>query len=749
MASVADVSYSGLDESRRGAEAMETSQTNSRPVGSPMPVDDGGMQAALSQFLGRLTPSRMFELKPVMALSVGYQMRICQVRTPYQFGTGFLIGPDTILTNYHVIRDIAGRDGNADCVRDTKVIFDYAADFNADVTPVRRVRLARRRWLTCFANYSDAEADGDFSVAPEEEALDFAVLRLDGRPGDDRVKLIDGETQRGWFDLRQAVPPPKPGTTVFIYHHSQGGPAKWSVGTCLASQWQTRIRYDANSEDGSSGGLVVDQDLRWVGLHHAAPDGWNQGIPLVLICRYLDAATRRAFVIQSVGEEDTDCRKRADNVLHLLIEPACRKAGYGAVRASDLTSEKLTEPIISSLSTEPLVIADLTGPWSLNVMLEIGFRIGTGKPILLIVDAQREKDLPLHLRDRRMIVVDLNKVGSAKDDLSARIQLRDDDLFRHAWRSQYAYVDFRLAPDDPTESVVTYANEAALLLYGYRRAEDIIGKSVEQADSQLTSYMSGEHKAAYLADQATGVAPVLELAQQDVPRQLEVFARVPIWLTRHPEHCQNGRVYLPILVHYKFDREQRAYMIRTAFLDITSWAAVGLHVDREKGVLRIPDMFQETARFEYDICLCYDINDRSAGMALRGLLAGMGFRVWPSATFSREDDCALSPDDAREALSLSHVAAVVIGQQGIGRWKDPGFAEAILEHCRVKQGKVAFRILLVGEQEWSREISNEHKEVLERCPFLTVTKNDTGQIGIAYGDFVWNFLSMVRDLIQL
>ena len=49
----------------------------------------------------------------------------------------------------------------------------------------------------------------------------------------------------------------------------------------------TRLRYNANSRDGSSGAPCLNADLRLVGLHHAHdpayPPAWNQAIPVGLI----------------------------------------------------------------------------------------------------------------------------------------------------------------------------------------------------------------------------------------------------------------------------------------------------------------------------------------------------------------------------------------------------------------------------------------------------------------------------------
>jgi V8-like Glu-specific endopeptidase len=61
------------------------------------------------------------------------------------------------------------------------------------------------------------------------------------------------------------------------------------VGVVVAAVTPLRLRYDADTEAGSSGGLVLNQQLQPIALHHAGDPAaalratYNQGIPLPLI----------------------------------------------------------------------------------------------------------------------------------------------------------------------------------------------------------------------------------------------------------------------------------------------------------------------------------------------------------------------------------------------------------------------------------------------------------------------------------
>src|SRR5689334_14843962 len=48
-------------------------------------------------------PFKEYDLRPLMRNAERYQARVCKVSTPLEAGTGFLVGPDVVLTNYHVV----------------------------------------------------------------------------------------------------------------------------------------------------------------------------------------------------------------------------------------------------------------------------------------------------------------------------------------------------------------------------------------------------------------------------------------------------------------------------------------------------------------------------------------------------------------------------------------------------------------------------------------------------------------------
>ena len=138
-------------------------------------------------------------------------------------------------------------------------------------------------WIVAQSPYSAADLAPDVGL-PAETELDFALLRIDSTS----VPALLAAS-RGWVDLGSLPPLPQQGAFVFVLQHPKGMPLQHSMGVIQQQATPLRLRYDADTEPGSSGGLVLDQELRPVALHHAGdPDSkikarYNQGIPLHLI----------------------------------------------------------------------------------------------------------------------------------------------------------------------------------------------------------------------------------------------------------------------------------------------------------------------------------------------------------------------------------------------------------------------------------------------------------------------------------
>ncbi len=216
--------------------------------------------------------------------------QVCWVDIPGGGGTGFLVGPDLVLTNDHVIDRL--REGQASW-QDVKCRFDFKKAIDGSPVDQKKqteVKLDATKWLVDRLPPSKYDWDPNLSNASPQE-LDYALLRLAERVGDRPVggDTVDPRAEpRGWIDASVKPPALAAGNQVFLLQHPRGEPLQLAIGTVKEFNANgTRLRYDANSRDGSSGSPCFNADLQLVALHHAHDTGfppkWNQAIPFGVI----------------------------------------------------------------------------------------------------------------------------------------------------------------------------------------------------------------------------------------------------------------------------------------------------------------------------------------------------------------------------------------------------------------------------------------------------------------------------------
>lgn len=195
-------------------------------------------------------------------------------------GTGFLVGPDTILTNWHVVERAVGSK-QLDKVR---CRFDYVMNSDASREDGTLVALHAEGCLDS-SPYSPAEATPTPDTPPPEaDELDYALLRLESAVGLNSV----GGAPRGWVKLDENAPEPAKDQPILIVQHPDGAPMKLAMDTQAIlgrNENGTRLRYSTNTESGSSGSPCFSMDWELVALHHFGDPAWsnpkfNQGVPI-------------------------------------------------------------------------------------------------------------------------------------------------------------------------------------------------------------------------------------------------------------------------------------------------------------------------------------------------------------------------------------------------------------------------------------------------------------------------------------
>ncbi len=133
------------------------------------------------------------------------------------------------------------------------------------------------------------------------------------------------------------------------------------------------------------------------------------------------------FVISPIGEEGTEVRRRADQVLKHVIEPSLAECGFEAVRADKMPEPgMITSQVIQHIVDAPLVIADLTGS-NPNVFYELAIRHAIRKPLVQLI--QKGEKIPFDVAGMRTIPIDhkdLDSVDDARNQIIKQVRSFDN-----------------------------------------------------------------------------------------------------------------------------------------------------------------------------------------------------------------------------------------------------------------------------------------------------------------------------------
>lgn len=263
---------------------------------------DAALQALINEHEPFLSSADMIDLLPKVA------RRICAVAlgTPYNKirGSGFLIAPDIVITNYHVVEEFidetTGEFKQKEPGDEIFFFFDYLRAPTPKVPPGTGLHgtvcvTAAKEWLVLARKWLLDDGTQQCPKEIKNNELDYALIKLARPMGS--LSAQTGGLVRGWLPLEDFIDLENPQKRILVVQHPEALPQLFDIGDYAGMDpTETRVRYSVSTAHGSSGGAAIGTDGRLFALHNAevkcqndiAPLGAkrvNQGVRIDLIAK--------------------------------------------------------------------------------------------------------------------------------------------------------------------------------------------------------------------------------------------------------------------------------------------------------------------------------------------------------------------------------------------------------------------------------------------------------------------------------
>jgi V8-like Glu-specific endopeptidase len=224
------------------------------------------------ELLKRVVGSDIMSLIIFMERLASISNRVCRIvvgRERAPRGTGFLVGPDLLMTAAHVFDDVEASS--------LGFIFNNIV-LNGGLTSNQEISCGlAKEW-----EFDRGRPKGP----PSPNDIDYVIVRLDQKIGDEVVKGTN--SKRGFIGLPSNPTALDEGIVLNVVQYPAAEQISFASGRILKEdpEIRNRVFYTASTLDGSSGAPVFDDQLGLVALHvGAADDGQkaNEGLPLFVI----------------------------------------------------------------------------------------------------------------------------------------------------------------------------------------------------------------------------------------------------------------------------------------------------------------------------------------------------------------------------------------------------------------------------------------------------------------------------------
>ncbi len=304
-------------------------------------------------------------------------------------------------------------------------------------------------------------------------------------------------------------------------------------------------------------------------LDYKGRDNYHSAVDIVGIKahRRFGEDCLNCFVVSPIGEPDSPIRVRADIVFEHFIKPACEATEYRPKRSDMRIDDRITNAMYNSLKVSPLVAVYLgSSPWNPNVMVELGYRLSTNKPVIILKDASADaKDLPFDIKDYNYIDIPHNvDTLSPEDHFSIVRRIRDFISAGpgRAWQYNYPAAVYDVS-QGKVKIVEVYGGIEEL--FGIH---NLIERDVREILDIVYAKMPEKQAAKIKSEQAQLIGLIVLGATEGV------YATIPFLFDKHPKY--NGRAFLPVIDSFATP-EDGVLRLRVTYFEVTG--AVRKHAE--------------------------------------------------------------------------------------------------------------------------------------------------------------------------
>lgn len=219
---------------------------------------------------------------------------------------------------------------------------------------------------------------------------------------------------------------------------------------------------------------------------------------------------KTCFIVCPIGNEGSDVRKRSDTLFKHVISLVCQECSFEPIRIDkENTNGSLTDEIITHITTDDLVIADITD-LNPNAFYEIGYRAALKKPAIHLMS--KDTTIPFDISSIRTFMYNLSDLDSVEEIKERLIQTIKS-------------IDFDTNEPSPTADPACVNTVNAQILQEIYKVQDGINKLMTSMETNNSTALS------VLADKLANV-------NAKTPETVMIESLLPL-LLEHPDKFQN------------------------------------------------------------------------------------------------------------------------------------------------------------------------------------------------------------------